>query len=291
MKKLPIPEVDDLDVLKKMKDNDRIASQPYIADEYDVMRLQYISYAGNDGDPWACTGGQISEELKDKLEYHYTHPYSDLKYIKELRSKGSPDVCPLCGSSKTATLDHFLPQADYPEWIVYSKNLVPACDCNSKRRNDVKGSNINERVLHPYYDECLSERIVCAEFKGDLELPDIDIIPLPSRAVSEETVRFHIDTVVKRSTVIPWMEAKWQSMRRRPKNIMSAIPKNAGVLTFDEMEEYILETLEDKDSEHQTLNNWYSMFIFGIYCSDEAKNWLLNIHNGIITGRIDPLQN
>ena len=72
---------------------------------------------------------------------------------------------------------------------------------------------------------------------------------------------------------------------------MSAIPKNAGVLTFDQMEEYILETLEDKDSEHQTLNNWYSTFIFGIYCSDEAKNWLLNIHNGIITGRIDPLQN
>ncbi|MBH9742077.1 hypothetical protein CJ419_20630 [Vibrio navarrensis] len=33
-------------------------------------------------------------------------------------------------------MDHFLPQADYPEWIIYSRNLVPACDCNSKRRND-----------------------------------------------------------------------------------------------------------------------------------------------------------
>lgn len=288
MKKLPKPQIDDLDILKKMKDNTRISSQPFISNEYATMLTQYTYYANNDGNPWSCNGGQISTDLKQKLEYHYSNPYSDLQYIKELRAKGSPDVCPLCGSLKTATLDHFLPQADYPEWIVYSKNLVPACDCNSKRRNDVKGINNNQRVLHPYYDDCLELRVVSAEFSGNLDEPDIDIVPLPVEGVAEETITFHIDTVIKRSTIIPWMETKWQSMKRKPRGIISAIPRNGLPITMGELEQYLQETLEDKDEEHQTANNWYSMFIYGIYCSDPTKTWLLNRHNGIVTEAVDP---
>jgi len=289
MKKLPLPEVDDLDILETMKNSPGIACQPFITNEYDQMRLQYTRYANNDGNPWACVGGTISNDLTNKLEYHYKSPYSDLQYIKELRAKGSPDVCPFCGSLKTATLDHFLPQADYPEWIIYSRNLVPACDCNSKRRNDVKGELQNQRVLHPYYDNCLTSRIISTEYSGNYEEPVINIVPLPVEGTAEETISFHIDTVVKRSTAIHWMEEKWQSMRRNPRVIISSIPRTAANLTIDELDTYLLETLEDKDEEHQTPNNWYSIFIHGIYRSEDVKAWLVHRFNGIKSGAIDPL--
>lgn len=289
MKKLPLPEVNDLEILESMRDNPRLSCQPYISQEYDFLRDKYLEYAVHEGNPWSCVGSVISNDLKTKLKYHFKKPYSDLEYIKILRSQGSPDVCPMCGSSKTGTLDHFLPQGNYPEWIIYSKNLIPACDCNSKRGEHVRGDNINKRVLHPYFDDCLNTRIVRAEFNGDFEEPFINIVPALNEAVNEETLIFHIETVVKKSTIVTWMEAKWQSLRRRPRAIISSIPRVEREITMDELEQFILETLDDKDTEHQTPNNWYSMFIYGIYLSEPAKHWLLERYNGIVTGLIDPL--
>jgi hypothetical protein len=288
MKRLTPPNIDDLDILLRMKNNLKIASQPFIRNEYRDLLRKYLTYSSSAGNPWACAGQTISNELKEKLEYHFKKPYSDLIYITELRSKGSPDVCPFCGSLKTGTLDHYLPQANYPELIIYSKNLVPACDCNSKRRNDVKGINNNQRVLHPYYDDCLNNRITRAAFTGDLDIPDIDIVPIPQLNVPQETIQFHINTVVKRTTIVPWMRSKWQSMKKNPRTIISSIPRTPNQITMNELDVFLHESLDDKDNEHGTMNNWYSMFISGIQCSIQAKTWLLNRHNGIINGTIDP---
>ncbi|MGI9836022.1 hypothetical protein ACJPQX_22555 [Vibrio vulnificus] len=49
MKKLPLPEVNDLDILETMKNSPRIACQPFITNEYDQMRLQYTRYANKGG--------------------------------------------------------------------------------------------------------------------------------------------------------------------------------------------------------------------------------------------------
>lgn len=289
MKKLNAPTVDDLSVLMKMKDNPKIASQPYIKNEYNTMREKYIHYNDNSGNPWVCSGNEITKNLKEKLEYHYERPYRDLNYIKKIRDEGSPDVCPFCGSSKTGTLDHYLPQADYPEWIIYSKNLVPACDCNSKRQNNVKGKKHNQRILHPYFDDCLKGRIVRAIFTGDFKKPNIDIIPIKEYGTPSETIEFHVNTIIKQTTIVQWMNAKWQSMKRNPQSVISAIPKTAGLITINELDCYLYETLERKDDEHGTMNNWYSMFISGIISSKSAKAWLLETYNGIKNGTINPL--
>jgi len=36
---------------------------------------------------------------------------------------------------------------------------VPACKCNSKRSTLLIGPNPGERILHPYYDDVLGERL------------------------------------------------------------------------------------------------------------------------------------
>ncbi|ART81543.1 hypothetical protein CBP31_01945 [Oceanisphaera profunda] len=76
-------------------------------------------------------------------------------------------------------------------------------------------------------------------------------------------------------------------MRRNPRGLISSIPRDNKPIVMSELDKYLQEILEDKDEEHQTYNNWYSMFIYGIYCSESAKHWLVNRHNGIVTGAID----
>lgn len=290
MKLLPFPLIDDFDVLSKMKDNPKIGSQPYVTDEYQLMLDQYNNYINYQGNPWACIGDTISSDLKDRLEKHYLRPYSELKYISIIREKGSPDVCPMCGSLKSGTVDHFLPKTDYPEWAIFSKNLVPACDCNVKRRSDVRGTSFFQRVLHPYYDNCLNSRIVKLELSGDLNNPNMNLVPINVSNVSTMTIQYHINTVIIRSGIFDWLNEKWQVMRRRPCNVISGIPRRALTITMIQLEDYLNDTLDCKDEEHGTPNNWYSILIYGIKQSSNAKSWLLNQHNGIITGSIDPLQ-
>lgn len=60
--------------------------------------------------------------------------------------------CGLCGAGRAATLDHYLPKDDFPEFAVLPLNLVPACDpCN--RNKGVKFIDAGEPMfLHSYLD-------------------------------------------------------------------------------------------------------------------------------------------
>jgi len=135
----------------------------------------------------------------------------------------------------------------------------------------------------------LNERIVRAIFTGDFESPNIDIIPIQQYGTPSETIQFHINNVIKRTTITQWMNTKWQTMKRNPKSMICAIPKAAELITIDQLDDYLYETLECKDDEHGTMNNWYSMFISGIISSTFAKAWLLERFNGIKNGTINPL--
>lgn len=60
-------------------------------------------------------------------------------------------TCPYCGNIGTPdTIDHYLPKADYPEFSIFSDNLVPSCfHCNNNRKDK---PNIKE-TMHPYFHQ------------------------------------------------------------------------------------------------------------------------------------------
>lgn len=71
--------------------------------------------------------------------------------------------CPLCGHQPPSTLDHYLPESKYCQFVVLPVNLVPACtDCNKVKRALVPTS-AETQTLHPYYDHVDAERWLFAE--------------------------------------------------------------------------------------------------------------------------------
>tara|TARA_R110002167_G_scaffold253161_3_gene459483 strand:+ start:273 stop:1142 length:870 start_codon:yes stop_codon:yes gene_type:complete len=283
MKRLNPPATDDFDVLRKLCNNTKLKCNPAILDEYLVMKKQYVSYEGIKGNPWLYNTSGINGGLAEALKYHYERPSKDLAFIKILRNTGSADVCPMCGSLKTADLDHFLPQADYPELAIFSKNLVPACDCNRTRRNDVKGATSSERVLHPYYDDFLHHRLISCSITGNLEEPRIRIEVLRIQNVPFITVDFHVKTVLERSTIISWLSAKWCNINRKPSSVIHGIPKTS-FINSAKLKGILDTLLENKDDEHQTPNNWYSILFHGILSDQNLLNWIVNRHNFLVRG-------
>lgn len=60
--------------------------------------------------------------------------------------------CGYCVKGNVSELDHYLPQAVYPEFAVVIENLVPVCrECNMIK-HDYYPTTMVEMLLHPYYD-------------------------------------------------------------------------------------------------------------------------------------------
>jgi 5-methylcytosine-specific restriction endonuclease McrA len=74
-------------------------------------------------------------------------------YYDKLIARAPQGRCPLCGQRTVSTLDHYLPKAGYPSFVVTPHNLIPACkDCN-KEKSDVLADSADEQTLHPYFDD------------------------------------------------------------------------------------------------------------------------------------------
>ena len=73
------------------------------------------------------------------------------------------DECPFCGIGEPTTLDHYLPKEYFPEFSVFSKNLIPICGvCNSNYKGSNWIDNGKRLFLHTYYDEFPDEHLFIA---------------------------------------------------------------------------------------------------------------------------------
>lgn len=95
---------------------------------------------------------------------HFVRSGSPSRQLYEqIRMAPEFGICPLCGQRIVSTVDHYLPQSQYPKLTLTPINLVPACsDCN-KAKLAQSPSNLQEQSLHPYFDELGSERWLVAE--------------------------------------------------------------------------------------------------------------------------------
>jgi len=87
------------------------------------------------------------------LRSNYNLLQRPFREIRDELLRGAPQrICPMCGHREVATLDHYLPKSQFPEFSILSRNLVPCCpQCNHKKRE--KTNEATGRFFHPYYDE------------------------------------------------------------------------------------------------------------------------------------------
>lgn len=102
----------------------------------------------------------IGNDEKDCLEKAYkNHPAAaKLQWIEGLYLHGML-YCPMCGGSGARTLDHYLPQAHYPEFSVLSLNLIPSCGICNGKRNACNSPEKEHKTLHLYFDKNILNKL------------------------------------------------------------------------------------------------------------------------------------
>ena len=281
MKAINPPEVDDIEELQLLANNINLGSYPELLNEYIQFLSQYNDYIVNNGDPWRITPMAISSDFKKALICHYNKaPKDRLKFIKDSRYTSSPLVCPMCGGFGNGTMDHYLPKANYPEYSFFSKNLVPACNCNSLRGTAVKGRASPARAIHPYYDDFLDQRLYQAVFEGGFETPKISIEIIDNNHPEVDILQFHLDEVIVNDATLGWFDKYWGDLSLRAHDILELVlPLAPQIVTGDALLVVIERYRNSKDKEYDTPNNWLSIFYTGLMMDQARLDQLAEIIN------------
>lgn len=279
---------DDIASIQALARNARLTSHPYLAAVLSSIEGRYRRYEAARGN--ACRMGaplRLSEKLKSALRIHYSTKPGDLRIIDKIRDHLSPDVCPMCGSAKSSEVDHVAPKDLYPELSFFTKNLVPACECNRLKGLSYKGPRPHQRILHPYYDRIMAHRLLSIDFSGDFDAPDLELIILDPYA-DHPAVIYHVDSIVRKTNILSWASKKWGAVLRTPEAMFGDIRNVAGNLSSQQINEAIANQRNSKDGEFGTPNNWYSVMYTGLLRSPEALVYLAARINGLRAGVVAP---
>jgi len=261
--KVQSPLYDDSAAFDSLSNNKRLGSYPQLQPLVGTVQAGYAQYAAVNGAPTLVQNQPISDAAAAFLKGHYASPPANLAHITKMRESTEHLQCPMCGSMHSGTLDHYLPKNGFPIFSVFSKNLVPACKCNSKRNETLLGANPGERVLHPYFDDCLGERLVSARFEDMGEVPKVSLILLiPNTHPHHSAISFHVRSIVQRSAVKKYLADRWSSLFRKPSLVVRAFREN--ISTQVEVQAQLEEERLSLDELHKGKNNWNSIFVSGL---------------------------
>ncbi|MFL9914805.1 hypothetical protein PQR75_05280 [Paraburkholderia fungorum] len=272
MNKLTPPNVDDAAAFAALANNPRVGSFPRLQGSIPAVTAGYAQYRTAAGNGFAVQGVPLDAEVEDLLRAHYQKPPAALRYVNDIRLEWEHRVCPMCGSLHSGTLDHLLPKEDYAAFAVFSLNLVPACKCNIRRGQVLLGNAPDERILHPYFDDCLSDRLIAARFEdlGLIPRVGLQLCVFPGHP-QYEAIAFHKRLIVERTAILRHFADGWTRLCQRPRLAVRALaitPANP-----EQLQTTLLEEVELLDQEHGGKNNWNSAFVTGLL-DPHVIDWL-----------------
>lgn len=272
MNKLDRPAYDDEAALDALANSVRTSSYPTLQPHVAALKAGYAQYVAAAGDVTAVAAVILPGPTAQHLRGHYKKPPVALAHINVMRDNSSAKTCSMCGSLHSGTLDHLMDKYSYPAFAVFSQNLVPACICNSKRPAALVGPNPGERILHPYFDTVLAERIVAARFTDLGPVPHIETRLLIAPGHPDyAAVAFHHDSVIMNTALHGYLKDMWVKLLQRPDSVVADLRVNPS--TKQELVAFIEDQRGRVDYQRSSRNNWDSIFLSGLL-EPEVIVWL-----------------
>jgi len=209
-----------------------------------------------------------TSNLNDSLFGLYDSASQDTKNLKEAIQKISEIKCPYCGIDTPSHLDHFLPRSKFPEFSIFTPNLIYVCSiCNSKYKGDDVVNVAGERkFFNPYFDDFIDsiQFLKCEILVGTSTYPEfrfyIDSSCSTTNGYGYKIIKNHFDYMELQPR---YMEQIAKEKFVRFKN--RYIGKDVSLDKLKENIEYELGGLSDLND-----NNWEKVFLESLKDSDEC---------------------
>lgn len=256
MNRLQRPRVNNMGVLNHLATLDPLVAAQ--ATQFRGRQREYFSKTRDPNDllPIAMPGA-TAISLRER--YGAARVGDQLAWINRMRNEHELNSCPMCGGTGVAALDHVLPKSHYPEFAIFSFNLVPTCDaCNRRRLN--KGAKFH--FVHPYFDHALLQALrLEVRFRSPFDavrfsLSAVEVAGKDLQRVNDQLAQTLPLLVFRRQ-----MRARWNEWHRR----FRKDAKTAEARVLDDLEIF----------EETARNSWDCAFLWGLAGDDKAMKWMV----------------
>jgi len=174
------PAIDDINLLDTIIDERNEPNKSFFKAYRNGWELRYEEYIRNHGNPKriSISSTHITNN-KTKFINLYSSPRGTIESdIIDVLEEHELSHCPFCSSLGVPdTLDHFLPKDTYPEYAIFSHNLIPCCDSCNRAKSTKVLKNGKRIFLHPYYDMAEDMEIYNLVIKPAYEnAPDFELV-------------------------------------------------------------------------------------------------------------------
>ena len=214
----------------------------------------------------------IDENLKKDLEYCYFHA-KELDDIKSQIYNNVPtkrDRCLYCSILGAESLDHYVNKAEFPEFSIFTDNLIPCCsNCNSKKK---RWKEDNKRlIINNYFDNLIRDDYLF-----------IDVGFNRKKIPFIKSIRLDFTNVVASDEQIELVKNHYKELDLLNRYLDPAISRLSGIVTTQRgvtirnkdfciaLLEAEIVTLEGKYG----FNNWEAAVNKGVLNNEELLDWL-----------------
>lgn len=274
--KIPVPEDDSIDLLKRIL-GERVKYKTFYTNIRNDLIAQYQLYIDSKGCPSQlspmdligyCSSPGEAEKRKESLKGLYSPDKKKLPFeqLEKIRKKNGLTACPVCGEpGRPRTLDHCLPKAIFPEFAANILNLVPACDwCQGEKLADYKTAAGYRSFIHPYFDD-VNRPLFSIVFLPPYTTPTISIEikdDLPEEL--QELVATHLIGVGFLERFNEIFDVSYQTIKR-----MALRARTHGNLTLMQSLEEAFLIASDK-----AVNSWDAVFYRSVLEDQELVTFL-----------------
>lgn len=130
-------------------------ASPASSDEKKIIRSLYRRYRHRLGRADLIQpSNSLSVKLKADIKSGYKKTYAGqtLESVRDAIQNASANRCPSCGGSRPGQLDHHLPKDIYPEYALFTWNLIAFCEGCNRKKGVHAPNDLAEAFIHPYLD-------------------------------------------------------------------------------------------------------------------------------------------
>lgn len=270
--KLPIPSIDDINLLNTIISERNEPNKTYFYNNKNKLHSLLIDYIKENGNPEKINISNIFSNDKEKFHNLYLNPKNTVKdKIIDVLKDHDLNYCPFCGNlGNPFTLDHYLPKENFPEYSIFSKNLVPMCgECQLHKSTKTIDKNNKRIFIHPYYDNFAEKELLILKINfpydqgttfnlhvsNDLETAEKDICSrhFEELKIEKRYLRFFKGEYIRLKKLI--------------------LKKNNNNFSLKLIDSFLLDILDR--AELNSINQWEAIFYRSVLKNIELKKYLL----------------
>lgn len=278
--KLPQPNIDDLKLIDTIIDERIEPNKTYFCKNKKIWKSLLANYINESGNPEKINPSNSFSKDKNKFHNLYLKPKNTVKdkIICVLREH-ELNHCPFCGNlGNPFTLDHYLPKEDFPEYSIFSKNLVPMCaECQIKKSTKTTDLNGKRIFIHPYYDNFAEKEVFILRINPPYDIgTTFDLSVSNNLKLEEKNICFsHFKELEIKARYSKYIKGEYIRLKKLIKK------RNDVDFSLDEMDSFLSGILEK--AELNSINHWEAIFYRSVLGNLELKKYLLTLSLSILT--------